>query len=263
MAIAERRGELIEKSFVSRQAQYIFITLRQAILNFPTRYARPRRLQDEHQAKAVLTKARSILTELANFPKKPSIPTGLRASMATTATRKSPATSERPGDQEREGEGKRRKQRPRQCEAACQEEGNRLTLLARAQSLQAIRAGRLKLQRTDPHLYAAAIPLSGSNNSEEAIKAALRKSSWGIASKVTAPISTVRHSDSPQTEQQRVLPTLAPSHCSMGLPPIQMRLDSEGLALNDASSMSLISRTGSMPRGRSASLSLLMACCIS
>jgi hypothetical protein len=37
MAIAERRGELIEKSFVSRQAQYIFITLRQAILNFPTR----------------------------------------------------------------------------------------------------------------------------------------------------------------------------------------------------------------------------------
>jgi hypothetical protein len=79
----------------------------------------------------------------------------------------------------------------------------------------------------------------------------------------SAPISTVRHSDSPQTEQQRVLPTLAPSHCSMGLPPIQMRLDSEGLALNDASSMSLISRTGSMPRGRSASLSLLMACCIS
>ena len=35
MAIAERRGELIEKSLVSRQAQYILITLGAAILNFP------------------------------------------------------------------------------------------------------------------------------------------------------------------------------------------------------------------------------------
>ena len=57
MAIAERRGELIEKSLVSRQAQYIFITLRQAILNFPTRYSRHvLGITDEHQAKAVLTK---------------------------------------------------------------------------------------------------------------------------------------------------------------------------------------------------------------
>jgi hypothetical protein len=72
MAIAERRGELIEKSFVSRQAQYILITLRQAILNFPTRYARHvLGLSDEHQAKAVLTKgAHEFLTELANFSEK-------------------------------------------------------------------------------------------------------------------------------------------------------------------------------------------------
>ena len=69
MTIAERRGELIEKSFVSRQAQYIFITLRQAILNFPTRNARHvLELKDEHQAKAVLTKAaHEFLTELASF----------------------------------------------------------------------------------------------------------------------------------------------------------------------------------------------------
>ena len=57
MTIAERRGELIEKSFVSRQAQYIFITLRQAILNFPSLYARRVvGIADEHQAKAVLTR---------------------------------------------------------------------------------------------------------------------------------------------------------------------------------------------------------------
>lgn len=72
MAIAERRGELIEKSFVARQAQYIFITLRQAILNFPTRYARHvLGITDEHQAKAVLTKAaHEFLTELASFSEK-------------------------------------------------------------------------------------------------------------------------------------------------------------------------------------------------
>ena len=76
-----------------------------------------------------------------------------------------------------------------------------------------------------------------------------KKEFFGIASNVAPPISTVRHSDSPQTEQQRLLPTPAPSHCSMGLPPIQVRLDSEGLALKDASSISLISRAGSIPGG--------------
>jgi hypothetical protein len=72
MAIAERQGELIEKSFVSRQAQYIFICLRQAVLNFPTRYARHvLGLSDEHQVKTVLTKAaHEFLTELASFPEK-------------------------------------------------------------------------------------------------------------------------------------------------------------------------------------------------
>ena len=72
MAIAERRGELIEKSLVTRQAQYILLCLRQAVLNFPTRYARHVvGIEDEHQAKAVLTKAaHAFLTELADFPNK-------------------------------------------------------------------------------------------------------------------------------------------------------------------------------------------------
>ena len=72
MAIARTRGELIEKSFVTRQTQYIFVTLRQAILNFPTRYARHvLGITDEHQAKAVLTTAaHEFLTELADFSEK-------------------------------------------------------------------------------------------------------------------------------------------------------------------------------------------------
>ena len=63
----EKAGELI-----SRQAQFIFICLRQSILNFPTLYARHMvGLADEHQAKAVLTKAaHEFLTELASFSEK-------------------------------------------------------------------------------------------------------------------------------------------------------------------------------------------------
>ena len=72
MATAERRGKLIEKSMVTRQAQYIFICLRQSILNFPSLYARRVvGIANEHQAKAVLTKAaHEFLTELAGFPNK-------------------------------------------------------------------------------------------------------------------------------------------------------------------------------------------------
>jgi hypothetical protein len=68
----ERAGELLSKGLVIRQAQYIIICLRQAILNFPTRYARHiLGLSDEQQAKAVLTKAaHEFLTELSNFPEK-------------------------------------------------------------------------------------------------------------------------------------------------------------------------------------------------
>lgn len=84
-----------------------------------------------------------------------------------------------------------------------------------------------------------------------------------MVSKVVPSTSTVRHSDAPQTEQQGLLPTLAPSHSSIGLPAIQMRLDFEGFALNDLSSISLISRVGSMPNGRRDCLSFSNARCIS
>jgi hypothetical protein len=68
----EKAGELISRELVTRQAQYIFICLRQAILNFPTLYARRVvGIADERQAKAVLTKAaHEFLTELADFPEK-------------------------------------------------------------------------------------------------------------------------------------------------------------------------------------------------
>ena len=68
----EKAGELISRELVTRQAQYIFICLRQAILNFPSLYARRVvGIADEHQAKAVLTKAaHEFLTELASFPDK-------------------------------------------------------------------------------------------------------------------------------------------------------------------------------------------------
>ena len=73
IAIAERRGELlISKDLVTRQAQFILICLRQAVLNFPTRYARRAvGIVDEQQAKAILTRAAyEFLNELADFPSK-------------------------------------------------------------------------------------------------------------------------------------------------------------------------------------------------
>jgi hypothetical protein len=72
MAIAERRNELIEKSLVKRQASYIAITLRQAVLNFPSRFSRAMvGLKSEHAARQVLTAAsHEFLRELANFSEK-------------------------------------------------------------------------------------------------------------------------------------------------------------------------------------------------
>jgi hypothetical protein len=72
MAIAKERGELIEKRLVQRQASYIFITLRQAIINFPSRYSRRMiGLKSEHQARQMLTAAAGeFLRELAGFAEK-------------------------------------------------------------------------------------------------------------------------------------------------------------------------------------------------
>jgi hypothetical protein len=82
----EKVGELISRELVSRQAQYIFLCLRQSILNFPV-YARriiglsTLTTSIEHQAREVLTKAaREFLTELADSRRKPSTPTGSRSS---------------------------------------------------------------------------------------------------------------------------------------------------------------------------------------
>jgi hypothetical protein len=66
-------GENSSRNRWSRdKPSYIFIALRQAILNFPTRYARDVvGIADEHQGKAVLTKAaHEFLTELSSFPEK-------------------------------------------------------------------------------------------------------------------------------------------------------------------------------------------------
>jgi hypothetical protein len=71
-AAKEKAGELLSKGLVIRQGQFIVLCLRQAILNFPTRYARHvLGLSDAQQATAVLTKAaHEFLTELSNFPEK-------------------------------------------------------------------------------------------------------------------------------------------------------------------------------------------------
>jgi hypothetical protein len=61
---------------------------------------------------------------------------------------------------------------------------------------------------------------------------------------------SVRQSESPQTELRRLVPTSACTSSSNGFPAIQIRLDSEGCALKDSSSISLISRVGVMLRGR-------------
>src|SRR5262245_51619040 len=86
------------------------------------------------------------------------------------------------------------------------------------------------------------------------------RSSLGIASNIVSSTSIVRHCESPQTEEQRLLATFAPSHSSNGRPAIQMRFDSDGLALNVSWSISLIVRTGSILRGRSFAASFLTAC---
>lgn len=85
----------------------------------------------------------------------------------------------------------------------------------------------------------------------------------GITSNVAPSTSTVRHSESPQTEVQRLAPTSASSHSSRGFPAIQIRLDSKGCALKDSSPISLISRVGTMPCGRRISFSSLTARVIS
>lgn len=78
---AQKREELIEKSLVARQAAFIFVSLRQSVLAFPSRYARQMvGIPSEHDAKAILTKAaHEFLTELADFSEKAISPDWLRS----------------------------------------------------------------------------------------------------------------------------------------------------------------------------------------
>ena len=137
MAIAQRtRRADRESRLVTRQAQYIFITLRQAILNFPTRYARHvLGIADEHQAKAVLTKAaHEFLTELASFSEK-AIDPGWMQIEADGSEEKAPSPIKRSGDQGRAGEGgtSPEAENADHAKSACQEKvrgEDRLTPLA-------------------------------------------------------------------------------------------------------------------------------------
>jgi hypothetical protein len=107
----EKAGKLISRELVTRQAQYIFICLRQAILNFPTRYARHVvGIADEHQAKQILTKAaHEFLVEMASFPSRitdPEWAEGRRNRWARPGRWPASSTGDRPGDQGRAEEGK-------------------------------------------------------------------------------------------------------------------------------------------------------------
>ena len=112
----EKAGELISRQLVQRQAQYIFVCLRQAILNFPSLYARHMvGLVDEHQAKAVLTKAaHEFLTELANFSEKAINPDCLE-SLQTDGQGEAAGNSLRPSSgQEIKAEQKKAERRRKQ-----------------------------------------------------------------------------------------------------------------------------------------------------
>jgi hypothetical protein len=70
VAAAVRRGELIEKRLVTAQAQYLFVAMRQKILNLPATYARHLvGLKDVREVNSVLEgAARSILNEIKDLP---------------------------------------------------------------------------------------------------------------------------------------------------------------------------------------------------
>ena len=72
MVLAERRGELIEKSLAERQAAYLLVALRGAILNTPQTYCRRiLGLNDASEASRILREmAFSLLNEIKDLPGK-------------------------------------------------------------------------------------------------------------------------------------------------------------------------------------------------
>jgi hypothetical protein len=69
---AERRGELISKNLITKQAAFLFVSLRQRILSLPQTYARRiLNLTDVNQAAAILREAAvSVLNEIKDLPQK-------------------------------------------------------------------------------------------------------------------------------------------------------------------------------------------------
>ena len=72
MLLAERRGQLIEKRLVERQAAFLLLSLRQRILAVPDRLARQLvNIPDVNKARTILKDAMlALLTELADLPSK-------------------------------------------------------------------------------------------------------------------------------------------------------------------------------------------------
>jgi hypothetical protein len=72
MLLAERRGQLIEKKLVERQAAFLLLSLRQRVLAVPDRLARRLvGIAELNKARAILRDAMlALLTELADLPSK-------------------------------------------------------------------------------------------------------------------------------------------------------------------------------------------------
>ena len=72
MLLAERRGQLIEKRLVERQAAFLLLSLRQRILAVPDRLARQLvNIADVNNVRTILKQAMlTLLTELADLPSK-------------------------------------------------------------------------------------------------------------------------------------------------------------------------------------------------
>ena len=80
LELALRRGQLISKELVTRQATFLFIAMRQKILNLPTTYARRLTgLDDIQEVRKILEgAAHSILNEIKDLPSAVSDPNWLK-----------------------------------------------------------------------------------------------------------------------------------------------------------------------------------------
>jgi hypothetical protein len=97
MQLAERRGELIEKSLVERQAAYLLVALRQAILNIPQTWCRwLMGINDAAQVSRILREmAIAILARSRTFPPKSPTRIGSTRSSNRTRPRRNPSAPNR------------------------------------------------------------------------------------------------------------------------------------------------------------------------